>query len=134
MAPISRRRGGRVAEGGGLLNRYRGSTSIVSSNLIPSAIRFERSFRGVTRAAPSETRDPATRLAVAAQRPMLLPGQKCRNVQGVVDAQEPPSRTHRCWATDTRNACAVDMADTCRTGGSYRPVRLHRVLRVIRTV
>jgi hypothetical protein len=26
-----------VAEGGGLLNRYRGSTSIVSSNLIPSA-------------------------------------------------------------------------------------------------
>ena len=33
----SRRRGGRVAEGGGLLNRYRGSTSIVSSNLIPSA-------------------------------------------------------------------------------------------------
>lgn len=26
-----------MAEGGGLLNRYRGSTSIVSSNLIPSA-------------------------------------------------------------------------------------------------
>ena len=32
-----RRRGGRVAEGGGLLNRYTGSTRIVSSNLIPSA-------------------------------------------------------------------------------------------------
>lgn len=32
------RRGGRVAEGDGLLNRYRGSTSIVGSNPIPSAI------------------------------------------------------------------------------------------------
>jgi hypothetical protein len=37
---LSRWRGGRVAEGGGLLNRYRGSTSIVSSNLIPSAKHF----------------------------------------------------------------------------------------------
>jgi hypothetical protein len=35
--PCPRRRGGRVAEGGGLLNRYRVSSSIVSSNLIPSA-------------------------------------------------------------------------------------------------
>ena|GEM_PF-6431412 len=31
------RRGGRVAEGGGLLNRYTGLTRIVSSNLISSA-------------------------------------------------------------------------------------------------
>jgi hypothetical protein len=33
-----------VAEGGGLLNRYRGLTSIVSSNLIPSAkqLNFQR--------------------------------------------------------------------------------------------
>jgi hypothetical protein len=30
-------RGGRVAEGGGLLNRYRGNTPIVGSNPIPSA-------------------------------------------------------------------------------------------------
>src|SRR5579859_1678122 len=37
LAADPRRRGGRVAEGGGLLNRYRGSTSIVSSNIIPSA-------------------------------------------------------------------------------------------------
>ena len=35
MSP--RRRGGRVAEGGGLLNRCRGSTRTVSSILIPSA-------------------------------------------------------------------------------------------------
>jgi len=40
----------------------------------------------VTRVAPNEARAPSTRLAVAVQRPMLLPGQKCRNVQGVVDA------------------------------------------------
>ena len=32
------RRGGRVAEGGGLLNRYRMSSPIVGSNPIPSAI------------------------------------------------------------------------------------------------
>src|ERR1700712_1193680 len=34
---LSRRRGGRVAEGGGLLNRCRVSSPTVSSNLIPSA-------------------------------------------------------------------------------------------------
>jgi hypothetical protein len=34
---FSRRRGGRVAEGSGLLNRRTGSTRTVSSNLIPSA-------------------------------------------------------------------------------------------------
>ncbi len=32
------RRGGRVAEGGGLLNRYTGNTCIVGSNPISSAI------------------------------------------------------------------------------------------------
>ncbi len=35
------RRGGRVAEGGGLLNRYTGLTRIVSSNLISSAKTFD---------------------------------------------------------------------------------------------
>jgi hypothetical protein len=37
LGMLPRRRGGRVAEGGGLLNRCTGSTRTVSSNLIPSA-------------------------------------------------------------------------------------------------
>ena len=40
---FSRRRGGRVAEGSGLLNRRTGSTRTVSSNLIPSAIFYNLS-------------------------------------------------------------------------------------------
>jgi hypothetical protein len=36
-APTHRRRGGRVAEGGGLLNRYTVNSRIVGSNPIPSA-------------------------------------------------------------------------------------------------
>ena len=40
------RRGGRVAEGGGLLNRYTGITRIVGSNPIPSAIIFANSGAG----------------------------------------------------------------------------------------
>ncbi len=39
---FSWRRGGRVAEGGGLLNRCTGSTRTVSSNLIPSANYFSK--------------------------------------------------------------------------------------------
>ena len=35
--PAHRRRGGRVAEGGGLLNRYTVNSRIVGSNPIPSA-------------------------------------------------------------------------------------------------
>jgi len=38
------RRGGRVAEGGGLLNRYTGITRIVGSNPIPSAIILPRAL------------------------------------------------------------------------------------------
>ncbi len=46
MFTFPRWRGGRVAEGGGLLNRYTGTTCIVGSNPIPSAIVSFTGFYG----------------------------------------------------------------------------------------
>lgn len=45
LLAVLRRRGGRAAEGDGLLNRCRGSTPTVGSNPIPSANPLIASFR-----------------------------------------------------------------------------------------
>ncbi len=49
MDGLTVRRGGRVAEGTGLLNRHTGLTRIVSSNLISSAISSDHGFSPVIR-------------------------------------------------------------------------------------
>src|SRR3984893_1951374 len=48
--PTHRWRGGRVAEGGGLLNRYTVKSRIVGSNPIPSATPTQSPRRGVSSA------------------------------------------------------------------------------------
>ena len=114
------RRGGRVAEGGGLLNRYRGSTSIVSSNLIPSAkwLFYVSGFIDILPETPALAHTWAYTSAFSSIQPTVpsVARPTRRSTPSSVVRQRVGQLAIRCW---TRERTVIQSRSAWQTGQSW---------------